>query len=391
MQPPRKSKPKPLWHWVGLRMSMLAIGAVIAIAFSMWLHFSLIEWEALSRIPPDAAAEFIKLQNDPNLNKARLWQLFIQYIPIENFLPGVADKDWLLLASLVAAAIPIILLCGFLFSRSLSSQFSSIAQMARKVAQGDFKTRLPSNPKAPEEIQSLIADFNSMTTQLQRYEQEVRESSAVIAHELRTPLNAAMGRIQGMIDDVFPRDPHQLGMVKKQLNHLNKLVDDLHLLSLASAGQLLLDKTQFNLLSLIQERVTWFNAQLTTVGVVPRIAISDRLQLSADRDRMGQIVNIMIDNFLRYAAQGKSLEISANITSEKIMLSFDDRGPGIAAEDSDKVFERFWRAERSRARHSGGSGLGLSIARAICYAHGGNISITNRLEGGASINIELPL
>ncbi|PHN61831.1 sensor histidine kinase [Pseudomonas viridiflava] len=388
---PAKNKSKPLWHWVGLRMSMLAIGAVIAIAFSMWLHFSLVEWEALSRIPPEAAAEFIKLQNDPDLNKARLWQLFIQYIPIENFLPGVADKDWLLLASLVAAAIPIILLCGFLFSRSLSSQFSSIAQMARKVAEGDFKTRLPSNPRAPEEIQSLIADFNSMTTQLERYEQEVRESSAVIAHELRTPLNAAMGRIQGMIEDVFPLEPTQLEMVNKQLNHLNKLVDDLHLLSLARAGQLVLDKTQFSLRSLIQERVTWFSAQLTAAGVVPQITISDELQLSADRDRVGQIVNIIIDNFLRYAAQGKSLEISAHINLKKIMLIFDDRGPGIAAEDSEKVFERFWRAERSRARHSGGSGLGLSIAMAICSAHGGIISVTNRLGGGASMNVEFPL
>ncbi|MFS2156120.1 sensor histidine kinase [Pseudomonas sp. Pseusp122] len=372
-------------------MSMLAIGAVVAIAFGMWVHFSLVEWAALAQIPPDARTEFEHLQSNPHLNEARLWQLFIQYSPIENFLPGVADNDWLLLASLVIAAIPLILLCGFLFSRSLSSQFSAIAQVARQVAQGNFKTRLPLNPKAPEELQCLIIDFNSMTTQLERYEQEVRESSAVIAHELRTPLNAAMGRVQGMIDDVFPCDINQLEMVRRQLNQLNKLVDDLHLLSLARAGQLVLKKTEFNLKNLIQERLAWFSAPLEAAGVVPIVQLPDTLRLNADRDRIGQVVSIMIDNFLSYAAQGKVLEITASPVDQTVVLSFADRGPGIAAEDCEKVFERFWRAERSRARHSGGSGLGLSIASAICHAHGGSIAVINRTGGGASINVKLAL
>ncbi|QYY80507.1 sensor histidine kinase [Pseudomonas germanica] len=383
-------KRTPLWHWVGVRMSMLAIGALIAVSFSMWLHFTIEEWTTLTSIPIDARAEFQRLQSDPHLNEAKLWKLLTQYYPIENFLPGIANSDWLLLAGLVIAATPIIVLCGFLFSRPLSNQFSSIAQVARLVAQGDFKTRLPSKPNAPDEIQGLISDFNSMTTQLERYEQEVRESSAMIAHELRTPLNAAMGRVQGMIDEVFPSDINQLQMVKRQLEQLNKLVNDLHLLSLARAGQLILEKSEFNLHNLVSERLSWFSAQFKTAHVEPDVQIPVHLRLNADRDRMGQIVNIVIDNFLRYAAQGGSIEIVVNSTANKVVLSFADRGPGIDIADAEKVFERFWRAERSRARHSGGSGLGLSIAHAICNAHGGAITVSNRTGGGVLIQVEIP-
>lgn len=385
-----KRKRKPLWHWVGMRMSMLAIGALVAIAFSMWLHFAIDEWTTLANIPIDARAEFERLQNDPHLNEAELWKLFTQYYPIENFLPGIANNDWLLLAALVAAATPIIVLCGFLFSRPLSNQFSSIAQVARLVAQGEFKTRLPPNPNAPDEIQCLISDFNSMTTQLERYEQEVRESSAMIAHELRTPLNAAMGRVQGMIDEVFPSELNQLLMVKRQLDQLNKLVDDLHLLSLARAGQLVMDKTEFSLRNLVTERLGWFSAQFTAANIEPDIDIPSHLRLKADRDRIGQLVNIMIDNFLRYAAQGGIFEITANASVNTVTLCFADRGPGIDTADFEKVFERFWRAERSRARHSGGSGLGLSIAHAICNAHDGSICVTHRTEGGVLIQVEIP-
>ncbi len=262
-----------LWHWVGLRMSLLAIGAVLAIAFAMWVHFTLADRAMLQTIPLPVQAEFQQLRADPQLNQARLWQILSEYYPIDNFLGGLGNSDWLLLWLLVAASIPLILLFGFLFSHPLSRQFSSIAQMARHVAQGD--------EKAPDELQRLIGDFNSMTTQLQGYEQEVRESSAMIAHELRTPLNAALGRVQGMLDEVFPRDLNQLELVKRQLDQLNKLVDDLHLLSLAKAGQLVLDKTRFNLGQLVHERLSWFNTQLHSASSEPTMDAWDKSSTSS--------------------------------------------------------------------------------------------------------------
>ncbi|MCF5466867.1 sensor histidine kinase [Pseudomonas syringae] len=381
---------QPLWHWVGMRMSMLAVGAVIVIAFCMWLHVTVSDWMTLQAMPVEVRSEFEQLQADPEMNIARLRELFVQYYPIENLLPGIANKEWWVLAGLVMTAIPIVIFFGFLFSRPLSSQFSSIARGARQVAQGDFKTRLPTDSEGPDELQALVSDFNTMTTQLGRYELEVSESSAMIAHELRTPLNAAMGRVQGMIDEVFPRDLEQLEMVHRQLNQLNKLVSDLHLLSLASAGQLTLDKSEFPLQKLVAERLSWFADQLDEANIKVKLDIPQRLSIMADRDRIGQVVNILMDNALRYSALGGELLIVARASARNIELTFSDRGPGFGPDNLEQVFDRFWRAERSRARYSGGSGLGLSIARAICVEHGAHIEVRNRPGGGSVIRLEIP-
>ncbi len=385
-----RHRQKPLWHWVGMRMSMLAVGAVIVIAFCMWLHVTVSDWLTLQAMPAEVRMEFLRLQAEPTLDMVKLRELFFAYYPIENLLPGIANKEWWVLAALVLIAIPIIIFFGFLFSRPLSSQFSSIARGARQVAQGDFKTRLPMSAKDPDELQALVSDFNTMTTQLGRYELEVSESSAMIAHELRTPLNAAMGRIQGMIDEVFPRDLAQLEMVHRQLGQLNKLVSDLHLLSLASAGQLTLDKTEFSLEKLVVERLGWFATPLDEAGVVVTIDIPRKLTVNADRDRIGQVVNILVDNALRYSATGGELLVVGRASAGRMELTVSDRGPGFGPENLEQVFDRFWRAERSRARYSGGSGLGLSIARAICLEHDGTIEVRNRPGGGSVIRLEIP-
>ncbi|KPX03323.1 sensor histidine kinase [Pseudomonas syringae pv. coryli] len=385
-----RHRQKPLWHWVGMRMSMLAVGAVIVIAFCMWLHVTVSDWLTLQAMPADVRMEFLRLQAEPTLDMVKLRELFFEYYPIENLLPGIANKEWWVLAALVSIAIPIIIFFGFLFSRPLSSQFSSIARGARQVAQGDFKTRLPMSTNGPDELQALVSDFNTMTTQLGRYELEVSESSAMIAHELRTPLNAAMGRIQGMIDEVFPRDLAQLEMVHRQLGQLNKLVSDLHLLSLASAGQLTLDKTEFSLEKLVVERLSWFATPLDEAGVAVTIDIPRKLTVNADRDRIGQVVNILVDNALRYSAMGRELLIVGKTSAGRMELTVSDRGPGFDSENLEQVFDRFWRAERSRARYSGGSGLGLSIARAICLEHDGTIEVRNRPGGGSVIRLEIP-
>lgn len=371
-------------------MSMLAIGAVIVIAFCMWLHVTVSDQITLHAMPENVRTELQQLQAEPTLNLPRLRELFVQYYPTDYMLPGIANQEWWLLAGLVGAAIPIIIFLGFLFSRPLSSQFSSIAKGARLVAQGDFKTRLPAIDHGPDELQSLVSDFNTMTTQLERYELEVNESSAMIAHELRTPLNAAMGRVQGMIDEVFPLDFGQLAMVSRQLNQLNTLVNDLHLLSLASAGQLVLNKTPFTLKKLVGERLDWFANELQQAGIEVVLDIPSELQLTADRNRMGQVVNILVDNALRYSSQGGELLIAAVATGNHVQLEFADKGPGFDEDNLEQVFDRFWRAERSRARYSGGSGLGLSIARAICLEHGAAISARNRPGGGSVIRLTIP-
>lgn len=200
-----------------------------------------------------------------------------------------------------------------------------------------------------------------------------------------------MGRVQGMLDEVFPSDATQLGMVKRQLDQLRKLVDDLHLLSMARAGRLVLECSEFSLAALVAERLAWFQPQLDEAGVRTQVSITDGVRLQADRDRLGQVLNILLDNLVRYAAGGGQLNITARRLHGLVVIEVGDRGPGIEAQHLYSVFDRFWRAERSRARYSGGSGLGLSIARAICQAHGGAITASNLAEGGTLIRAQFPV
>ncbi|MDR6354063.1 signal transduction histidine kinase [Pseudomonas psychrotolerans] len=261
------SRQPSLGRWVGWRMSLLALGAVLAIAAGMYLWFLFGDWWVLRQVPAAARAEILQLRADPQQNEARLWELFSHYYPVRYFLPGIASRDWWVLAGLLLAAVPLILLAGFRLSRPLSSQFSAIAAAARRVASGELDTRLDVAETAPAEVRRLALDFNSLTARLQQYENDVRDSSAILAHELRTPLNAASVRVQGILDEVLPADARQLQLVKRQLDLLNTLVGDLHTLSLAEAGQLALDQRSFALAALVEERLAWFAPQLQAEGV----------------------------------------------------------------------------------------------------------------------------
>ncbi|QNH16894.1 two-component sensor histidine kinase [Xanthomonas sp. SS] len=386
----RRHAHAPLWQWVGLRMSALAVVTVLVIAFGMWLRFAIWDIATLYKLPPAARQEMLALREDPHSNAQRLWQLFERYYDVADFLPGLANRDWLLLAALLIASIPIIVVCGLLASRPLSRQFSNVAEAARRISDGDFSARAKVIPSAPDELASFAMDFNGMTAQLQQYEREVRDSSAMLAHELRTPLNAAMGRVQGMLDQVFPCSDEQLQMVHRQLEQINRLVGDLHLLSMARANQLMLEPHTFPIDALIRERLAWLAQPLQAAQMEVEVRVPGGVSISADRDRLGQVLSVLIDNALRYAAAGKRLLIEVNTGASEVLICVSDRGPGVAPELLSRMVDRFWRAEDSRARHSGGSGLGLSIAAAICHAHGGALEFGNREGGGLCARVRLP-
>jgi len=385
----RRAHP-PLWQWVGLRMSALAVVTVLAIVFGMWLRFAIWDIVTLHKLPPAARQEMMALRQDPHSNEQRLWQLFARYYDVADFLPGLASRDWLLLAVLVISSIPVIVVCGLLASRPLSRQFSNVAEAARRISDGDFSARAEVIPSAPDELASFAMDFNGMTAQLQRYEREVRDSSAMLAHELRTPLNAAMGRVQGMLDQVFPCSDEQLQMVHRQLEQINRLVGDLHLLSMARANQLMLEPHTFPIDVLIDERLAWLAQPLQAAQMQVEVRVPGGMAISADRDRIGQVLSVLIDNALRYAASGKRLLIEVSTGASDMLICVCDRGPGVPPDLLPQMVDRFWRAEDSRARHSGGSGLGLSIAAAICHAHGGALEFGNREGGGLCARVRLP-
>lgn len=379
-----------LWRWICVRILALAIGSVVVIAVCMWLRFAVQSLWNLHRMPPALRDEFTLLRTHPETNPARFHEIVDTWWGIRYSDPSIASADWLTVGILVGVMIPFIVLLGLRAARPLSLQFSRLAAAARVVSAGDFSARVAQVDNAPLEMARFTQDFNAMMQQLARYDRELRASHVAMAHELRSPLTAAIGRLQGMMDGVFTPEPRQLAMVMKQLQLLSRLTDELHLLSLADAGQLTLSKTRTDLTALLRERVAWLGPQAQTAGMTLSVTSGAPCPCLADPVRLGQVITIVLENALRYAAEGGEVTVSAQATPEGARMVFRDRGPGVPADFLPVMFERFTRGETSRARHSGGSGLGLSIARGICEAHGGTIHAAPGETGGLVITVTLP-
>ena len=379
-----------LWRWICLRILALAIGSVVVIAVCMWLRFAVQSLWNLHRMPPALREEFTLLRAHPEINPARFHEIVDTWWGLRYSDPSIASADWLTVGLLVGVMIPFIVALGLRAARPLSQQFSRLAAAARVVTSGDFSARVTQVDNAPLEMVRFTQDFNAMMQQLARYDRELRASHVAMAHELRSPLTAAIGRLQGMMDGVFTPEPRQLSMVMKQLQLLSRLTDELHLLSLADAGQLTLNKTWTDLTALLRERVAWLGPQAQTAGMTLSVTSREPCLCLADPVRLGQVITIVLENALRYAAEGGEVTVSAQAKPEGARMVFRDRGPGVPADFLPVMFERFTRGESSRARHSGGSGLGLSIARGICEAHGGTIQAAPGETGGLVITVTLP-
>lgn len=386
----RSGKSQTLAWWAGKRISLLLAVSGVAITSCMWLYYQLRDYLLLRSLPPQAAEQLRALRESPLEHKTELWDFARQYMPVDLLLPGFGADDWLTIFLFIAASMPFMALCGLLASRPLTRQFASIARAARQVAAGHFDVSASVVHKAPSELVELTTTFNTMTSRLAQYQREVTESSAILAHELRTPLNAALGRLHGLMDGVFPRSDDQLKIISNQLEQMNRLVSDLHLLSMARSGSMHLEKEYFSVDDLLKERIAWVSQQAASLGVkVERTSASD-LVIFADRDRIGQALTILLDNALRHGGAGGVVSIEASVAGDYVGVSVADQGPGVQESEIRHLTDRFWRSDASRSRHSGGIGLGLSIAAAICEAHGGALSFANRDEGGLVCRLDLP-
>ena len=238
------TRARQLWYWISLRMIALALLAALLVGAGMWLRFFWWEARLRERIPEAILDELKRLENDPYADAERLRQIYGQYLYGDYFTPEVLEADLLWFSLLVLIALPLIVGAGLMLSLRLSRHLDAVAVAARRLAAGDFSARALSCKQVPAALDALMRDVNEMAERLERRERELHASSAAIAHELRTPLTAAKARLQGIMDGVFDRSPQQLSMIMRQLDQLNRLISDLSLLSLVSAGQLALVRSR---------------------------------------------------------------------------------------------------------------------------------------------------
>ncbi|EKY3917386.1 HAMP domain-containing histidine kinase [Enterobacter hormaechei] len=378
-----------LWRWICKRLISLAVGSIILIAFLMWVRFYVENKWHEYRMPEDVRAELSVLIKHPEQNITRYHEIIDTWYGIAYSDPRMGVVDWVILGVLVLIFIPVIFFLTLRTARPVSRHISRLAHAARAVSEGGFGTKVPVPGTLPLELRSLSENFNGMSMQLERYEKDLKKSHVIMAHELRSPLTAAIGRLQGVIDGVFEPSETQLGMIMRQLNELNRLVDDLHLLKLADAAQLNLNLIPTDLCKIIREKVAWITPSAGKVGVTITCHDSPAVICMADPYRIGQVFLILMDNTLKYAADGGILHISYETTDKDVCVVFRDNGPAVPDEFLEDIFTPFVREDLSRARHTGGSGLGLSIARAICHAHGGGITAEKNRDRGLTFRVTL--
>jgi signal transduction histidine kinase len=292
-------------------------------------------------------------------------------------------------AALIAA-----LAVGFFIFRAITRPIDQLTRAAHQLAQGDLSARVAVDDHparlGADELSELSTAFNLMADHLQQSEQMRRDMTADIAHELRTPLAVMRGNLEAMQDGVYPLDVEHLTPVLNQVTLLTRLVEDLRTLALAEAGQLPLHKRPTDLAALLRETLTSFESQAAAQQVRVQAALAaDLPSIEIDPDRVRQTIGILISNALRYTPAEGAITVAARSDGASVTIEVTDTGSGIAPDDLPYVFDRFYRADKSRSRESGGSGLGLAIARSIVEAHGGSIKARSEVGHGTTITIVL--
>ncbi len=277
---------------------------------------------------------------------------------------------------------------SILLMRRFANPLADVIYAARQVANGNLKTRIPT--KGPQDLRSLSNSFNEMAASLERSDRQRRDMLADIAHELRTPLSVIRGRLEGIVDGIYSENGPQVSMALEQTYLLQRLVDDLRLLTLAETRQLPFDKQNVDIGSVIERVLEMFSAEAGEKNIsLSFTEKSGDLSASVDAQRFEQVMSNLIGNSLRYVPEGGRVWVTAHGTPDCVRITVNDNGSGIPAEDLPFIFDRFWRKEKSRARASGGTGLGLAIAKQLIEAQGGTIEAANLPEGGLQVIVVL--
>lgn len=288
------------------------------------------------------------------------------------------------------------LLASVWLSRLISRPVVKLTDATQTVTAGDLNIHV--HEQYPGELGELAQSFNRMTEELARANELRRNLTADLAHELRTPLSVIRGKIEGVLDGIYPATSQHLEPILEEIRLLSRLVEDLNLLALAEAGQLGLEKLVLDIGDLVRDAQVNFGPQADDRGVTLALDLPARpLHVMADRRRISQVLGNLLTNALRHTPQGGCVTLSAAMlphSSEagkgSVMISVSDTGAGILPEDLPYIFERFWRDEKSRSR-AGGTGLGLAIARQLVEMHDGDITVESTPSTGSTFKFVLPI
>jgi two-component system, OmpR family, sensor kinase len=274
----------------------------------------------------------------------------------------------------------------------LTRPLERIAEAAREIGEDNRVGRIP-DVSGDRELRAVTGILNDMLARLEAAFTTQRRFVADASHELRSPL----GNLRGTVEVALrrPRTSEEyretLETSLTEIDRLCRLVDDLLTLTRADAGQLRVDRQLCDLAQIAEVAVYMHGARAEAEGVELKLSAPAPLPVEGDVDRLRQVIDNLLDNALRYAPPRSAVEVVASREDGRALVSVHDCGAGLTAEDRAHVFDRFYRADSSRARHSGGLGLGLTIAKAVADAHAGELKVDSEVGNGSTFSLSLPL
>lgn len=292
---------------------------------------------------------------------------------------------------LIAGAISLAacILVGTFLARRLAKPITDVISAAGKIASGDYRERL-SPKESTTELIALSHSVNSLAASLEEQESLRKRLTADVAHELRTPLTTLQSTVEAMLDGVWTPSEEHLSSCREEILRLTNLVDELGALARYESDTLALNCALFDLHQLAAQTAQNCESGAQKKGVLLTVS-GKNTPVFADRDKIGQIIMNLLHNALKFTPEGGSISLEVKTEGNQAILSVRDTGCGIAPEDLPFIFERFYRADPSRTRETGGSGIGLAIAQAIAKAHGGEICAESVVGIGSTFTVMLPL
>ena len=280
------------------------------------------------------------------------------------------------LAAAGLGVIAIALLLGGLLARRITRPLRELTVAAGAIAAGDLGRRVP--VRSRDELGTLATQFNRMSADLERATQLRRQMTADIAHDLRTPLTVLAGYLEALHDEVLKPTPERFAILYGETQLLLHLVDDLHTLALADAGELRLDRRPVAPRQLVERIAAVHQHAAAQQGVALAVQVEEPLpDVSVDPEWMLRVLTNLVGNALRYTPAGGQIDARVQRARAQVQMIVADTGSGIAPEHLPGIFERFYRADPARQATTGGAGLGLAIVKSIVEAHGGQVAVAS--------------
>jgi len=279
-------------------------------------------------------------------------------------------------------------LLGSVMARRISMPVSRVINTARMISKGYFDDRV-TEPSDTKEIAQLTETINNLAETLENQEALRKRLTADVAHELRTPLATLQSHMEAMIDGIWEPDAERLKSCHEEIMRIKRLVGDLEKLAKYESENLVLTKTSFDISELIRHIIRNYETDFAHKGIDIEF-IGEKETVTADKDKISQAIINLLSNALKYTQQGGFVQIVVKGTEEVTEIIVRDTGIGITPEDLPHIFERFYRADKSRNRLTGGAGIGLTITKAIIDAHKGKIQVNSTVNEGTEFIISLP-